>query len=119
MEQALIAWYTMENVCITVDTGICGFPCQVKAWKKERRIAGLEISGCDCKMIQKFAAELNELSINDLFLPLTRNPVFIHAERAACHPSCPVPVAVAKAAEVALGLALPKKVTIRFEVDCD
>jgi len=109
----------MDNVCITVDTGICGFPCQVKAWKKDKRIAGLDISGSECKMIQKLSAALSELSINDLFLPLTKNPIFIHAERAACHLACPVPVAVAKAAEVALGLAVAKEVTLRFEKGCD
>ncbi len=91
----------------------------MKAWKKERRIAGLEISGSECEMIQKLSATLSELSIHDFFLPLTKNPIFIHTERAACHLACPVPIAVAKAAEVALGLAVAKEVTFRFEKNCD
>ena len=109
----------MNNVCVTVDAGICGFTCQVKAWKKEKRMAGLEISGSECKMIQKFAAAISELSIKDLFLPLTRNPIFINAERAGCHLACPVPVAVVKAAEAALELALLKDVTLLFKSGCD
>jgi hypothetical protein len=46
---------------------------------------------------------------------LSRNPIFVSAERARCHASCVIPVAVAKAAEVALEMALPRDVTITFE----
>ncbi|MDZ7695505.1 MAG: hypothetical protein U5R49_00790 [Deltaproteobacteria bacterium] len=47
----------------------------------------------------------------------TKNPVFLCAERARCHVACPIPVSVVKAAEVALGLALPKDATLTFEDD--
>ncbi len=48
-------------------------------------------------------------------MPVTRNPVYIAAQQSGCHPSCPVPGAIVKAAEVALELALPGDAIIRFE----
>ncbi len=106
-----------QTVSVDVDTGICGFPCRVKAWKTGKRTAGLEITGTDCKMIQKYSITLDDITIKDLFLPLTRNPIFIAAEKACCHNACPVPSAVVKAVEVVMGLALKKDVAFRFEED--
>jgi hypothetical protein len=54
------------------------------------------------------------MSLKELFMPLTRNPVYIAAEKSGCHPSCAIPAAVIKAVEVALGMALPKEVRIKF-----
>lgn len=107
----------MKKVCVNVDSGICGFSCRIKAWPKEKRIAGIEISDSQCKMIQSLSTLMAEISFKEMFLPLTRNPIVITAERAGCHLACPVPAALAKAAEVALGLALPKTASIRFETD--
>ena len=50
-------------------------------------------------------------------MPVTRNPVFLSAEHAGCHPSCPIPVAILKAAEVAMEMALPREVRIKFELE--
>lgn len=104
-----------QIVSLNVDTGICGFPCRVKAWKTGKQAVGMEITGTDCEMVQKYSVTLDEITMKDLFLPLTRNPIFIAAEKACCHNACPVPSAVVKAAEVALGLALKKDVTVRFD----
>ncbi len=48
-------------------------------------------------------------------MAVTRNPVYLAAEQSNCHPSCPVPAAVLKAAEVAMEMALPRDAMIRFE----
>ena len=103
------------KVCVTVDPGICGFPCVINARKTGARMVALEISGSDCQQIQKLAERLTTLSMKELFAPLSRNPVYISAEKSGCHLSCAIPVAVIKAAEVALELALPQEVHIRFE----
>ena len=102
-------------VCVTVYPGICGFPCVVKARRIEARKVSLEISGSDCEQIQRMAAQLSTLSIKELFAPLSRNPVYVAAEASGCHLSCAIPVAVIKAAEVALDLALPQEARIKFE----
>ena len=100
---------------MTVDPGICGFQCVVKARKSSAREVSLEISGSDCEQIQTLAERLTTLSIKELFTPLSRNPVYISTEKSGCHLSCAIPVAVIKAAEVALELALPQEVHIKFE----
>jgi hypothetical protein len=102
-------------ICVTVDPGICGFPCVIKARKTGARKVSLEISGSDCEQIQRIAEHLETLSIKELFTPLSRNPVYVAAEKSGCHLSCAIPVAIIKAAEVALALALPQNVHIKFE----
>ena len=100
---------------MTVDPGICGFPCVIKARKTGARKVSLKISGSECGQIQKIAERLTTLSIKELFTPLSRNPVYASAEKSGCHLSCAIPVAVIKAAEVALDLALPQDAHIKFE----
>jgi len=100
---------------VTVDPGICGLPCVIKARKAGAREVSLEISGSDCEQIKRLAERLATLSIKELFSPLGRNPVYVAAEKAGCHLSCAIPVAIIKAAEVAMELALPKEVHIKFE----
>ena len=102
-------------MCVTVDPGICGFPCVVKACKAGAREVSLGISGSDCEQIQRLAERLTTLSIKELFTPLSRNPVYVSTEKSGCHLSCAIPVAIVKAAEVALELALPQDVHIKFE----
>jgi hypothetical protein len=103
------------TTCASVNAGICGFTCRIKAWKIDKRTVGLEISESECQQIQNFAGLLSQLSLNEIFMPLTRNPVYLAAERSGCHPSCPIPAAVLKAAEVSLEMALARDASIRFE----
>lgn len=105
----------MDKVTVSVIPGICGFDCQVIATRKSKRVAGIEIIGSHCKMIRNLGASLQEMSLADLFKPHTKNPVFISTELAHCHLCCPVPIAIVKASEVVLELALPKDVTIKFD----
>ena len=104
----------METIRILVEPGICGFSCQVDARQKDKHCAIVEITGSECKLIQKLIENLKEVTLSDIFTPHTRNPVFKAAELAGCHLTCPVPVAVLKAAEVALELALPQDAGISF-----
>jgi hypothetical protein len=104
-----------ETICLAVDPGICGFPCFIKARKLSARKVALQIAESDCGQIQRLSEQLTEMSLHDLFLPATRNPVYVKSAASGCHPSCPIPAAVLKAAEVAMEMALPKDVCIRFE----
>ncbi|WP_022666140.1 DUF6951 family protein [Desulfospira joergensenii] len=105
----------MEKVIVRVDPGVCGFECIIKAGPAGKKSVAIEILECDCTMIQDMSRSLPELSLNDLFIPLTRHPVMAAGEKAKCHLACPVPVAIFKAAEVALGMAVPKDVTLKIE----
>ena len=104
-----------DPMCLAVDPGICGFPCFIKARKLDARKVALQIAESDCGQIQRLSERLTEMSLHDLFLPATRNPVYVEAAGEGCHPSCPIPAAVLKAAEVAMEMALPKDVCTRFE----
>jgi len=104
-----------KDTCASVNAGICGFTCRIKAWKKDKKTVGLQISESECQQIQDFSESLNQLSLDEVFLPITRNPVYLAADHSGCHPSCPVPAAVLKAAEVALEMALAHDAVIRFE----
>jgi hypothetical protein len=75
----------------------------------------LQISGSECEHIQRLSEQIKAISTKDLFAPVSRNPVFVAAEGSVCHTSCPIPVAVLKAAEVAMDMALPQNVLIQFE----
>jgi hypothetical protein len=97
-----------------VDPGICGFACTVSAQKLEARTVKIDIEGSECKQIQRLSELISQIGFRDIFIPLTRNPVFVSAEKAGCHPSCVIPTAVIKVAEVELGLALKRDVVIQF-----
>ena len=101
-----------ETINVTVDPGICGFVCFISAWKEGTQVEFNIQSECD--QIKKLAAHLGPVMMKDLFIPLTKSPFFLSAEKSKCHLACPIPSSLVKTAEVVLGLALPKEVTIRF-----
>jgi len=105
----------MEKVTISVTPGICGLVCKVIATRKSRRVASIEIIGSECKMINNLGENLPEITLTELFKPHTKNQIFRSTEQAHCHLCCPVPIAIIKASEVVLELALPKDVLIHFE----
>jgi hypothetical protein len=104
-----------ENIFVAIEPGVCGFCCEVRAWQQNKHSAIIEITNSECELVQRLAENITEVTLQDIFTPQTKNPVFQAAEQAGCHLTCPVPVAVLKAAEVALELALPRKVRISFK----
>jgi len=103
-------------ICVNVQPGACGFTCTIRAKKTGRRTVAVTISGSQCRQIQKLSGCMTVLSMKELFTPLTRNPVYTRAEESGCHASCAVPVAILKAAEVAMEMAVPRDV--QFQVTC-
>lgn len=101
-----------ETVNVRVDPGICGFLCDIKA-EAEKRTVHFHIQS-DCQQIKKMAECLGPVGLRDLFVPLSKNTIFLSAEASRCHLACPIPWALVKAAEVVLGLALPKEAALRF-----
>ncbi|MGD8212116.1 MAG: hypothetical protein PVH85_19335 [Desulfobacterales bacterium] len=101
--------------CAAVNAGVCGFTCRIQAWKIDKSAAGLEISESECQQIQQFSDLVSKLTLREIFMPVTRNPVYLAAQKSGCHASCPIPMAVLKTAEVAMEMALPREVSMRFE----
>lgn len=107
-----------KEVCARVDSGICGLTCMVRVRRIDKRKAAVKITDTECTMLHEIAENIKELGIKELFKPININPVYQAAQKAGCHASCPVPVAILKAAEVALEMALAKSAAIEFIV-CD
>ena len=103
------------DTCAYLNAGVCGFTCRIEAWKIDKSAVGLEVKESECQQIQRFSERVNRLSLRELFTPVTRNPVYLAAQKSGCHASCPIPMAVLKAAEVAMEMALPRDVSLRFE----
>jgi len=101
---------------VTVDPGICGFPCVIEVRKETPRAVSIKISGSDCNQIKLLAEQLDRMTLQELFMPMNRNPAFALAQKSGCHLPCVVPVAVLKAVEVAMEMAIPRNVTISFDL---
>ena len=81
----------------------------------DKRSVSITISGSECKQIQSLNERLSQLSLRELFMPLTQNPVYQAAQASGCHASCAIPCAVIKAVEVAMGMAVARQVRFSFE----
>lgn len=105
----------LSDACASVNAGICGFACHIEAWKIDKSVVGLEISESKCQQIQRFSDLVRNLTLKEIFMPVTCNPVYLAAQQSGCHGSCPIPMAVLKTAEVAMEMALPREVSVQFE----
>jgi len=104
----------MAPTVVIVNPGICGFDCKISARLSDTNSVRIDITESECALIQKLAIQIHDVSLHDLYTPLTNNLIFKAVEQAGCHLACPVPVAIIKAAEAALGLAIPKDAAICF-----
>jgi hypothetical protein len=86
----------------------------IEARKQGRDSVSITIES-ECEQICQLNNILGSLALADIFTAAVRNPVFARAQEARCHATCPVPVAILKCAEVELGMALPRDVSITFE----
>lgn len=100
---------------VMAEPGICGFSCVIEVQRKAYTQGSIKVIESECKQIQRLSKDLKEISLTELFKPITQNPAYLFARRAGCHPSCPIPMAILKAIEVAMDMALPRDVVIKFE----
>ena len=100
---------------VRAEPGICGFPCVIEAREEAYGLVSIKITGSECKQIQRLSRNVKKVKLRELFTPVTKNPVYVSAQRSGCHTSCPIPMAVLKAVEVAMDMALPRDVVIKFE----
>ena len=66
-------------------------------------------------MVSEMNSQLGELEWQDALEPLADSPVYKSTLEHIKHPACPVLVAIVKAIEVEVRVALPRDVVIRFE----
>ena len=103
-----------DEVCLSVNPGVCGFTCLIHVRLNGRRDVSIAIEDSACRQIRCLSERLTALSLRELFMPLTRNPVYRAAELCGCHASCVIPSAVLKAVEVCMGMAVARDVAMCF-----
>lgn len=101
--------------CAIVEAGICGFGCRIRAYRTGDWDVTLRVTETECGHIRQLAQKIDSISMQELFAPFSQNPVYAAAQQAGCHASCTIPAAILKTAEIAMGMALPRQVLIRFE----
>lgn len=104
-----------NDTCVSVEAGVCGFTCYIRTRRIAKHTVSIRLSRSECGQIQRLAERLTQMTLTELFAPVTRNPAFVNAQKAGCHSSCVIPAAVLKAVEVAMGMALPRDVVLHFE----
>jgi len=99
---------------VEINAGACGFITRVRASKDGAQRVELAINS-GCAAVEKLAAELKELGFDELLRHrFAQGPVAELAGRTLKHSACPVVAGILKAAEVELGLNVPKEAAITF-----
>lgn len=98
---------------VEVDAGCCGFTTKIEVLKVDEHLVKTSVSS-DCEMITAWGKELGPLDWGQCFKNSADSPVFRCASKHIGHVACPVSVALLKAMEVEVGVALPVDVAIRF-----
>jgi hypothetical protein len=97
---------------LIVDPGICGFKAEVEVKREDGKKARVTIKS-ECSQVVELNEMLHSMDLKDIFVPPRKNIVFALSEKAHCHASCPIPLAILKCAEIEMDLALPRDVTVR------
>jgi len=99
---------------VVVEAGIWGFSIAVEVVRLSARKVRVSVAS-ECDMVREMNSQLGELEWQDALKPLADSPVHKAVFKHIKHPACPVLVAIVKAIEVEVGVALPRDVVIRFE----
>lgn len=94
-------------VTVRVQPGVCGFVAEIEATADEALNVCVEVRSA-CPQIQRLGQALAQVSALELLRrPIHETTLYQAAGAARVHVACPIPSAIAKAIEVAAGLALP------------
>jgi hypothetical protein len=99
---------------VVVDAGICGFKAKFEVDKLSTRSVSIVLTS-ECEMIKRLAEKIKALDWQDTLRSREDSAFFRAVFQSIKHIACPVPVAILKAIEAEVGLALPRDVTIHFD----
>ncbi len=99
---------------VEIEPGICGLASIISASAGEDDSVRIKVES-DCPKVRKFSQDISPIELVEVVSIGQENPVLNSAAKCGLHSSCLVPVGVLKAAEVAVGIALPKDASIRFK----
>ena len=102
------------EVTVQVDPGVCRLPSTIIA-RTDGSIVEFEVVHSECPQVRNLSRVLRRMEVWDIMrMPFSDNTVYQICGEVLKHSSCPVPVAMIKAAEAATEMALKKPVTITF-----
>lgn len=106
-------------IVVEVNPGICGLSSTIRAWSEDGQNVRLRITS-QCANIQALAEELEQVDgFAELYGRQDVPPLYRRMHAHCKHVACPIPVAVFKGIEAALGVALPKDAEIRMRREQD
>ena len=101
-------------ISVDIDPGVCGLLTTAKVRSQDMQKATVEIQSA-CPDIQAMAEELGEVDgYREAFNKVGDSPIYELARKHCKHAACPVPMAIVKGVEAAIGAALPKDVQVRI-----
>jgi len=101
-------------ISLIVKSGICGFIAKIEVEKVGKKKCKVKIDTA-CPMVTEMGNALPEIEMGEIFAKHIDTVVYKLAGEHHLHTSCPVPMAILKAAEAACELALPRDVMVMFD----
>jgi len=104
---------------VEVNPGVCGLQTRIKVKQTGGMRVRVEIES-QCPNIEDLAAELNDVdAYRECFKTSDRSPILDLASRHCRHFGCPVPMALIKGIEAAVGVRKASDVHILFSEESD
>ena len=101
-------------IVVEVDPGICGLTSKIKITSTDMQHAAIEIES-DCPDIRDLAAEIRQVEgYAEVFAKVGQSSIYELARKHCKHAACPVPMAIVKGVEAAIGAALPRDVSVKI-----
>ena len=105
---------------VEVFAGVCGHSAIIEVSKLDAAYVQVVITSA-CEQITDMNPDLTRLQWKGkghvVFKRLTESAVYQSAAQHIRHTACPIPMAILKAIEVEVGIAVAKDVTITFKQD--
>jgi hypothetical protein len=99
---------------LIIKSGICGFIAKIEAEEVDKNNVKVKINTA-CPMVTEMGNALPEIEQGEIFKKHVDSVVYKLAGDCHLHTACPVPMAVLKAAEAELQLALPRDCVVMFD----
>lgn len=97
---------------VEVEAGACGMKSVIRTSADGSEVTVSVES--DCPAVSELASQLTGLTMHQVLAGFGKGPVFELAGEHLQHAACPVPAGIIKAAEVAMGLNVPRPANISF-----
>ena len=100
-----------------IYAGICGHSAIIEVTKVDERSVQVVIHS-ECEQVTAMNPDLARIQLkgrgHKVFKRMTESAVYQSADKHIRHTACPIPMAILKAIEVEVGIALAQDVTITF-----